>query len=255
MAEAQQTEQRMRKRDRRERPARDRFGRRRRIAQRACAAKRPSGGAPNAWPTSRPRSQYTLDLLVRVPDLDGVLPRAAEDAGRRRREPRGRRLADRRRQAVLRLLDGAPVGEVLHATRRWATYFPRRGAWRSSCFDYKHGLGRRRSNIAATIPGCRTRARVQRRARPVLDSRRAADARRQESRMDHALRGRGTRGRLVVAHRAGRSDRAARGAGAASEPALRAEAGSRNAARRSSRSATASRATFTTTWRRASARS
>ena len=104
------TERRMRKRDRRERAARDR------LRRCGCAAKR------------RSRSEATRAASRRVPcqhsDRDHevharparararsrwVLPRAAEDAGRRGREPRRRRVADQRRQAVLRLLDGPPV--------------------------------------------------------------------------------------------------------------------------------------------------
>ena len=67
-------------------------------------------------------------------------------------------MADRRRPAVLRSLDGVPVRRGVHDdSDDWEpTDAPAPGAWRSHLFDYKRGLDSRRSNIAATIRACRS---------------------------------------------------------------------------------------------------
>ena len=147
-----------------------------------------------------------------------LLPRAAEDAGRRGREPRRRRVADQRRQAVLRLLDGAPVrrGRSTTTNRRARRYFPRL-AMAQLLFDYKPGWDQtieyrqRRSAPAGTRCASSTR-------RTALYSTLVAPLMLGGKNLGWITlcARRRARGRIMVAHRAGRGDRAARGAGAAS---------------------------------------
>ena len=184
-----------------------------------------------------------------------VLPRPAEDAGRRGREPRRRRVADRRRQAVLRFLDGAPVrrGVQRHESRARPT--SRAWRWRSSSSTTRTA-GNRRSSIAATIRDCRSSCASSTASNGLFSTLVAP-----------LILGGKNLGwiTLCVAEepeggswwRIALVEAIARHAALALHKSrmLRAEAHSRNAARRSSRSAIAWRATFTTTSRRASAQS
>ncbi len=85
--------------------------------------------------------QLALDLLVREPDIEGFFGAFTKTLVEGVREPRVRRLADRRRSAGLRVLDGVPGRSA--ATRvtsaDWDTLTLPRESMSAHLFDYKPG--------------------------------------------------------------------------------------------------------------------
>ena len=189
-----------------------------------------------------------------------LLPRLHQGTGRAVREPRLRRVAARRRRRPLRAVDGVHRRPLLHAGTAMAgttLALPRerdggaparrtRAGW-TETIEY----ARRRPAAA------RRRARLQPRRSGIASRRdRAAGAADAQSGLDRAV---GRSGRQTTASAAGGARCSKRWPGRRRSRCTRAawpsRAASRRAARRCSKSATASPATSTTRWRRASARS
>ena len=166
-------------------------------------------------------TKYTLDLLVRVPDLDALLPALLKTlAEEGESHAAGVWLIDEDKQCCDFWMAHL-FGEVVHRRRTLGpTLLPAPGDGAVTCFDYKAGWEQtieyrsddprlpqlvREFNSEHGLYSTARRAAACWAAR-ISDGSRSACAE-------------DARGRLVVAHRAGRGDRAAGGAGAAQEPA------------------------------------
>ena len=231
---------------------------------------------PTTWRCSAPRSfgsttsgvaqeclakmqadvvQLALDLLVREPDVEGFFGALTKNMVEESDSHALRRLAARRIGRAVRALDGLRRRPPVRATasddlRRCCR--SRTRAWPIICSRTSRD-GNGRSSTPMPTNGCRRRSATSPRGRvctprsiaPLIIGNRTLGWI-ELSRVGRA----GLREHAVVARRADRGDRAAGGAGAAPQPRCRATAGSKSGARRFSKNATASRATFTTTWRR-----
>ena len=205
--------------------------------------------------------QLALDLLVREPDIEGFFGALTKTMVEESESHAcGVWLIDEERQRCELWM--AYVKDRLFTPRDERRLGPPTGS-RFPCESMAatssttRRAGRRPSNTAATIRACPSRSESSAaRTASARDRRHAARPRRPHARLDDGVQPAASERREpMVARRAASRRSRARRRWRCTTAGWSSAAGSKSAARRSSRSATGSRATFTTTSRRASPRS